>query len=329
MRAFLVAVAFCVALLASVPSPDAAPRARKAPPQPQLQDFTSAEDILRWINGYRDEPQPARLPVAVQAMSRLGLLRDMDGAGVYVGFTAGVLGDNQLEAERLVAGMFPLAPEEQGLVIKAIFYSGLPGRLELLQSVAERMPARRKLVDAYLGGKEPGLMQLPLDSGPAAIDTLWGFYFATGAYQPVQRLVQALAWSADKKDVNRLTIASMAKWTLAQNASRDKALLDLCRIEAAHQPKDVAVQLEEVVSAAENYETAKIRKEALAAIEELKRKGPEKDFSWAALGVQAAPTVVALGCVAASVTGNVEIGVPCILTGALSSAVAKIWSPSP
>ena len=328
MRVFLVLAAFIAALAAGGLGSDAAPRARKAP-QLQMQDFTSAEDILRWINGYRDEPQPARLPMAVQAMSRLGLLRDMDGAGVYVGFTAGVLGDNQLEAERLVAGMFPLPPEEQALVIKAIAYSGLPDRLTLLQGVAERMPARRALLEKYLSGKEPGLMQVPLDSGPAAVDTLWGFYFATGAYEPVQRMVQALAWAADKKDVNKLTIASMAKWTLAQNASRDKALLELIRVEAAHQTKEVAEPLKEVVSAAENFETAKIRKDALAAIEELKRKGPEKELSWTALGVQAAPTVVALGCVAASVTGNVEIGVPCILTGALSSAVAKIWSPSP
>ena len=62
MRAFLVAVSICFALVAGGPHADAARRAHKAPPQRQMQDFASAEDILRWINGYRDEPQAARRP---------------------------------------------------------------------------------------------------------------------------------------------------------------------------------------------------------------------------------------------------------------------------
>lgn len=333
MRSMPVVASLCAVLVMAPLSETcghAASAHRPGPAPPATpHDFASQEEVLRWINGYRDEPEPDRLPVAVHAMSRLGLLRDMDQAGVYVGFTAGVLSENQLAATRYLTAMFPMPPEEQGLVVKSIAYSGLPDRSAILAGLAERMPARKVLIDKVISGGEPGLFTLPLDGSPAAIDTLWGFYFATGTYQPVQRLIEALKWSGDKKDLNRLTIASMAKWTLAQNASRDKALLDLCREEVAHQPKEIADALREVITAAETFETAKIRKDALAAIEELKRKGPDKEFSWTSLGVQAAPTVIALGCVAASVTGNVEVGVPCILSGALSSAFAKLWSSSP
>jgi hypothetical protein len=298
----------------------------KPAPKP---DFATAEEILAWINGYRLEPEPKRLPDAVHAMDRLGLLRDMDTAGVYIGFVAGVLGDNQLQAEKLVAALFPLPPEEQPVVIKGIAYSGLPGWKELLKGVIERMPARRVMIDKYLYGNEPSLLAVPMKSGPATLDALWGYYFATGSFAPVQRLVGVLDWTAEKKDVEKLTIGSMAKWTLAANAARDKELLDLLRSEFSHQPKAIAEPLQQVITAAESYETTKIRKDALAAIEELKRTGPPKESTWTQWGMQAAPTVLAVGCVAASAAGQVEVGVPCLVGGALSNAVSKLWTTNP
>lgn len=330
MRALLrTLVGLCLGLALLAPAASAASR-KAAPPSsgPRLQ---TAEDVLAWINIYRLEPEPRALPAAVHAMSRLGLLRDPDTAGVYIGFAAGVLGSNPETAGNLVEAMFPLPPEDQALVIRAIAYSGLPNWKMLLTGFIERMPARRKLIDKFLFGKEPLLQAAPLESGPAAIDTLWGNYFATGAEPPVVRIMTALAWSAEKSDVAKLTIGSMAKWTLASNASRDRQLLALCRAEMdrAGQPEEVAAALKDIVEAAESFETTKIRKDALAAIEELKRKGPQKEWSWASFGIQSAPTVVALGCVAATVTGQVEVGIPCIVTGALSSAVAKLWGGGP
>lgn len=329
MRALLRTLAgLCLGLTLLASAGVAASRKAMQPPGPRLQ---TAEDVLAWINIYRLEPEPRALPDAVHAMSRLGLLRDPDAAGVYIGFAAGVLGSNPESAGKLVEAMFPLPPEDQALVVRAIAYSGLPGWKMLLTGFIERMPARRKLIDKFLFGKEPLLEALPLESGPAAIDTLWGNYFATGADRPAVRIMTALAWSAEKSDVAKLTIGSMAKWTLASNASRDRQLLALCRAEMARagQPEEVVAALKDIVEAAESFETTRIRKDALAAIEELKRKGPQKEWSWASFGIQSAPTVVALGCVAATVTGQVEVGIPCIVTGALSSAVAKLWGGGP
>ena len=65
-------------------------------------------------------------------------------------------------------------------------------------------------------------LEIPVDDGAYVIDALWGYYFATGRREPIQRIVGALALSEDKNDVEKLTIGSMAKWTLATNASREK-----------------------------------------------------------------------------------------------------------
>jgi len=43
------------------------------------------EVILGWINQYRHHPEPDKVPLAVRGISRLGLLTDTEGAGVYVG----------------------------------------------------------------------------------------------------------------------------------------------------------------------------------------------------------------------------------------------------
>lgn len=296
--------------------------------KPAEGQFGTHERILQWINDYRFEPEPDRLPEAVKAMAQLGLFRDQDTAGIFVGFMAGVIGSNPGKAEKLVTRMFPMQPEDQASIIKAIAYSGLPNWPQLLGKFVERMPARKTLIDSYLTGKAPVLHDLPLD-GPAPIDTLWGYYFATGSLEPVYRIVGALKWSTDKSDLNRLTVGSIAKWTLANNASRDKELLDFLRQEQdmRNHPEQVRAALKEIVVAAETFETGKIRKDALAAIEEVKRTGPQVNNPWAKAAYWGS-TAVAVGCVVAGALGQVALGLPCILTGAASTAAVK-WLNAP
>jgi hypothetical protein len=191
----------------------------------------------------------------------------------------------------------------------------------------ERMPARKFVIERYLFGKMEVLRELPLDS-PIAVDANWGYYFATGSSEPIQRLVRTLAWSRDKNDVEKLTIGSMVKWTLAQNASRDWDLLGYLKTSLPHQPDNIAVPLKDVIESAETFELAHIRKDAMASIEELKLKGSEssRNFSWWG---QAGQTAFALGCVAAGVAGAVVAGIPCVVGGALSNVALKYLAPAP
>lgn len=288
--------------------------------------FASQQQILQWINGYRAKPEPRRVPEAVKAMSALGLFRDLDNGGVYLGFVAGAIGASGERADDLVKRMFPLPPEDQVVLVRAIAYSGLPDWKALLSRHAERMPARKVLIDRHLADRLPTLANLPLDQSPAALDALWGYYFATGRLEMVGRIVGALAWARDQNNVERLTLGNMAKWTLANNAQQDKALMDWLKREGPRQPKAVAKEVADVVEAAETYETGKIRRDALAAIEDLKRKGPAsaRNVSWWG---QVGQTALALGCVAASAMGHVEIGIPCVIGGAASSAALKFLVP--
>lgn len=323
MRAVGPLVSMFIAVFMMLPAQAAKQKA--PPPKP----FMNQEELLTWMNGYRLKPEPKRLPEAVKAMVKSGVTKDMDQSGIYVGFTAGVIGSNPDQAEALVTQMFPLEPQDQVLLIRAIAYSGHPDWKGLMIKFVERMPARKVLIDKFLFANKETLENLPFEENSPAIDINWGYYFATGAEAPVRRIVKVLSWSLDKDNVDKLTIGAMAKWTLAQNASRDTDLLAMLKSLAAEEgEKSVKVPLSEVIEAAETLELGKIRKQAMASIEELRSKGPEsaRNFSWWG---QAGQTVLALGCVAAGALGQVEVGIPCVVGGALSSAALKYLAPGP
>ena len=111
--------------------------------QPNQIEFSSIDAVNRWISHYRAKPQPTRVPAAVRALSQLGALKEPEGAGVYVGFVAGVIGANPVKAEELVGRMVPIAPADQWLIVRAVAYSGHPDWEGMLRKFAARMPSAR------------------------------------------------------------------------------------------------------------------------------------------------------------------------------------------
>ena len=295
-----------------------APAYAATPPQ----RFASQDDVSRFVNDYRHTPQPARVPAAVHAMAQMGMLADEEGAAVHIGFIAGVLGSNQLAAHKLIAAILPLRSDEQAVLIKAIAYSGLPNWRGLLNDFIDRLADRRKLIDSLSTGKTVLLMDKPVEEG-RTLDMLWGYYLATGYYQPVQRIMTALPWSANKEDLDKLSVGSMAKWTLTSNAAKDQGLLRLYYTESKVASEKVAAPLKDIIEAVEMAETGRIKRQAQDAIEELKAKGPasKRTIAW---DTQLGATAVAIGCVAAEVTGHAELGIPCIITGAVTQAAGKM-----
>ena len=315
------------ALLIAIIALGLSPIAADAKGKPKAPPLNKPEVLLHWMNEYRHNPEPERLAEAYKAMRDLNLLKDVEAAGIYVGFIAGVIGANPDKAEKLIADMFPMPPQDQVVVVKAIAYSGLAEWKGLLGKFSERMPARQVVMDRYLTGKLPVLRDLPLDN-PIAVDANWGYYFATGSSEPIQRLVRALAWSRDKNNVENLTLGSTIKWALAVNASRDPELLDYLKTSLPHQPDDVEVPLQDIIESCETFELAHIRKQATDSIEELRRKGSEASRNFAWWG-QAGQTALSLGCVAAAVGGQATAEIPCVVGSAMSAAGLKYLAPSP
>ena len=324
---------------------------------PEIDPRASLGVVQQWIYNYRAKPDYAHVPAAVRVLFHAQSFKEPENSGIYLGFIAGAIGSNPARAEQLVTSFFPVAPEDEWVIVRAIAYSGLPDWKNLLRQVAPRMPGRKVMIDSYLAGTLPTLANIPLEEtkpgmldklrgvftkNPFAevdkklrmtqtfagnqdlLDTLWGYYFATGSHLPILRIMQMLPWSKSRDTVDKLTVGSMARYTLASYAVRDAGLREFLRSEQASQPEAIKVPLGEVIEAADTVQLGAVRKDALAAVEELKAKGSDSrrnlDF-WGQVGVGA----VALGCVSAAALGQVAVGIPCVIGGSASQGLLSFW----
>jgi hypothetical protein len=324
---------------------------------PEIDPRTSLNVVQQWIYNYRAKPDYAHVPAAVRVLLHAQSFKEPENSGIYLGFIAGAIGSNPAKAEQLVTSFFPVPPEDEWVIVRAIAYSGLPDWRNLLSTMAPRMPGRKVMIDSYLAGKLPVLTDIPLEEAkpgmldkmrgtftrnpfakddstvrvtlsfagnPDLLDTLWGYYFATGSRGAVRRIISMLPWSKSRDTLDKLTVGSMARYTLASYAVRDAGLRDFLRSELARQPAAVKVPLGEVIEAADTVQLGAVRKDALAAVEELKTKGSDSrrnlDF-WGQIGVGA----VALGCVSAAALGQVAVGIPCVIGGSASQGLLSFW----
>jgi hypothetical protein len=321
-----------------------APGAAAAAPVTAL---NSTDGMLKWINSYRGNPDPDRLPAVVHTLSDLQAFKDAESSGAYIGFIAGVLGANPDRAGKLIAKMLTIQPADHWVLVRAIAYSGLPNWRELLATFVDRMATRRPMIDQFLDGKLPTLDQIDyqdkkpgmlakietaftpddarpkkpvaLEPSPELIDVLWGYYLATGTYQAIGHIIKLLPLATDKDNVDNLTTGSAAKFTLASNAVRDLELLAMLKWAVKSQPKEIASILNDVIETAETVDTVHMRKESLAAIDELKQKGPNSKRELSGWG-QVGSGALSMGCVVAAATGQIELGLPCVIGGAAYTA---------
>jgi hypothetical protein len=324
----------------SVPTTGAAPEAQSAPTLPA--DFSTPERLLDWVSNYRQHKNPWRVPAAVHAMKDYGLFGEEEKQWFCIGFIAGVLGTNPKDGPSLITKMFPMPDKEQEVIIRAIAYSGRPDWRELLEKFSPKMPLRRPLIDDFLTGRRPTLMQLPLDDGGSpGIYALWGYFVATGQHEPVVRIMQALKWSKNNDDgafrwrkifegwgsdgsaVGRITTGGTAKWTLASYAERDRELIKLYRSEYTRQPEEITKPLKDVIEAAELFESEKIRKDQFGAIEDAQKRQLSNEAGMSK-GAQAGSVAIATGCVAASAFGTPLVAIPCVIGGALYTGAVKL-----
>jgi hypothetical protein len=336
-------VILCISSMSILSAAAAAP-ARAAVP--------SSDMILKWINSYRHRPDPDRLPMLVHALSDMQAFKDAETCGAYIGFIAGVLGSDPEHAKSLAEKMVSIAPADRWVLVRAIAYSGLTNWKDVLLSIAEQMPERQPMINRYLEGKLPTLDQIDylpakpgmfdkikvalkigddgkksvmLEPSPQLIDVLWGYYLATGAYKPIGQIIKLLPLADDKDNVDNLTTGSAAKFTLASNAVRDLNLLSMLQWAVKRQPKETAKVLKEVIVTAEDVDTGDMRKQSLAAIEELKQKGPNSKRELTGMG-QIGEGALAVGCIAAAAAGQLELGIPCVIGGATYSAGMQYMS---
>ena len=133
--------------------------------------------VQQWIYNYRARPDYAHVPAAMRVLFHTQSFKEPENAGIYLGFLAGAIGSNPAKAEQLVTSLFPIPPEDEWVIVRAIAYSGLPDWRNLLRKVEPRMPGRKVMIDSYLAGTLPTLTDIPLEeTKPGMLDKLRGVF---------------------------------------------------------------------------------------------------------------------------------------------------------
>src|ERR1700710_1046024 len=130
---------------------------------PEIDPRASLSVVQQWIYNYRAKPDYAHVPAAVRVLFHSQTFKEPENAGIYLGFIAGAIGSNPVKAEQLITGLFPVPPEDEWVIVRAIAYSGLPDWRNILRRVAPRMARRPGMIEAYLAGRLPTLADIPLE----------------------------------------------------------------------------------------------------------------------------------------------------------------------
>src|SRR5579871_4006530 len=161
-------VALATALFILIPSAHAAVT-------PEIDPRASLSVVQQWIYNYRAKPDYAHVPAAVRVLFHAQTFKEPENAGIYLGFIAGAIGSNPAKAEALVNSLFPVPPEDEWVIVRAIAFSGLPDWRNLLRKVAVKMPGRQLMINAYLAGTLPTLTEIPLEvMQPGMMDKIKG-----------------------------------------------------------------------------------------------------------------------------------------------------------
>src|SRR6476660_9330277 len=168
---------------------------------PEIDPRASLGVVQQWIYNYRAKPDYAHIPAAVRVLFHSQTFKEPENAGIYLGFVAGAIGSNPAKAEQLIASFFPVRPEDEWVIVRAIAYSGLPDWRNILRRVAPRMPGRRVMIDSYLAGTLPTLTDIPLEERkPGVMDKLRGA-FTRNPFAKDERKLNATRAFANNQDL--------------------------------------------------------------------------------------------------------------------------------
>ena len=209
--------------------------------------FTSQDDLQKWVTYYYLNPEPHKVPAAVQYLSQSGMLDRENPVPPILGFLAGAFQNNPDQLSSWLDELSSLPEPHLGIVLIGLWYAELPNSGERVHSTLENYPSLAEQYEFIAHGDPIGVTEIPLEQGPWVLDVLWGNFMATGDKQPIIRIMAALPWENVEGDVNRLMVGGAANWSLSSNARQHEKVRQICEEEVNHQPEEVAQKLRAVL----------------------------------------------------------------------------------
>lgn len=194
----------------------------------QPKEITSADDLGRWMTYYYLHPQPDLVVPAVLFADRNNLLTG-DYVPPFQAFLSRVFAQNPDKIAVWFNALAPMKEANRTLLLTSIWWSNTSQGKQILQQLCKTLPEKPQAEFKKQIDSDPPLVnEMPIDS-TALLDMLWASYCATGDEKYVKRLLTSLPWAdSDQKNLNKLMLASAAKWSLTSNCEQHPKVLELC-----------------------------------------------------------------------------------------------------
>lgn len=211
-------------------------------------DFQSQDEFSNWFTFYYQNPDPRRIPDAIEYMGQSGLLDKKNSISPIFGFLAGGFRDNPEQVAGWVDRFNSLKEPHLGVVVLGLWYANLPDSQKRVYMLLDKHPNLKQQFGFLYQGSPMSVEKIPLEQGAWVLDALWGNFMATGSKTPVVRIMTTLPWVDVKGDINRLLVGGAARWSLTSNAAQHQRVLEFCEAEVRTQPKEIAEKLREVIA---------------------------------------------------------------------------------
>lgn len=211
----------------------------------------TVQELDAWLNGYYLEPSPERLPEALRAMAREGLLRKEGTAYAMMAFLAAVMRDNPKMLTRWIDDAGELDELGRMVLHQSMWMSGTPQSRRALRKAAKNAEVHeREAIEASLSTPPPDMTTLELDS-PVVLDMLWASFLATGDAAYVERVLTVLEWDRSPPDDRGHRMVSLvresAEWSIQSNIEQHPRVREICEARAADESWDGAPRLRELL----------------------------------------------------------------------------------
>lgn len=195
-----------------------------------------------WLENYYVNPQPERLPQAVQSLSRSGFLDK--NIPLSIGFLSTVFAKNPTRVDAWLLELNNLPMNHQRLIASALWQAGHPLGSEML-TVLSQYSVVRQDITRLAASPSRSLDETPVLS-PQSMNLQWGAFLASGNQNHVIAILDGMG-------SDRPTLDAAARVSLAQNAATHPRVMEICRAQLDRQPEAVRAE----VRAALNQAAAK------------------------------------------------------------------------
>jgi hypothetical protein len=187
-------------------------------------------DFDQWMSYYYLRPAPDEVAEALRTVDSEGYFQNDDVQAPLTGFFAEVFRANPARISEWVKPY----ERREGL---HILYSALwiadssQSKAALLSLQTAASVSEGPLIESLLSNSPPSINDTAVN-GPAVLDYLWGRFMASGADEPVVRVIREIQLSGPSGGTMQMLISGAAKWSVAANARQHARVLVILKAQA-------------------------------------------------------------------------------------------------